>query len=113
MSEAYSMKESIKKLPGNMKRSFSRRGEGTPEQEQAAAVFGNLFLHLHPVRVHLNSLRFGYTLGLGLISFFLFLILIVSGFLVMFYYIPSVQSAYGSMKDLEYVVSYGTVLRNM
>lgn len=114
MSESvYTLKHSIKQLPKNVKQSFSRRGEGTPEQEQAAAVFGNLFLHLHPVRVHLNSLRFGYTLGLGLISFFLFLILIGSGMLVMFYYIPSTQWAYHSMKDLEYVVSYGTTMRNV
>ncbi len=83
------------------------------EQERAAAIFGNIFLHLHPVRVHVNTLRLEYTLGLGLITFFLFLILIVSGVLVMFYYNPSTQLAYRSMIDLEYVVSFGVVLRNM
>ena len=31
----------------------------------------------------------------------------------MFYYTPSTQLAYRSMKDLEYVVSFGVVLRNM
>lgn len=114
MSEStYDVKENIRQLPRNIKASVSRRGGGTPEQEQAAAVFGNIFLHLHPVRVHLNTLRLNYTFGLGLIAFFLFLILVVSGMLVMFYYIPSVQSAYSSMKDLEYVVTFGTVLRNM
>ena len=110
---AYSFKESIKHLPENIKDSVIRQGEGTPEQERAAAVFGNVFLHLHPVRVHINSLRAGYTFGLGLISFYLFLILIVSGILVMFYYNPSTQLAYRSMKDLEYVVSFGVVLRNV
>ena len=56
MSEsAYSLKESIRQLPRNIKESVIRRGGGTPEQERAAAVFGNVFLHLHPVRVHLNS----------------------------------------------------------
>ena len=110
---AYSIKESIKNLPGNVKDSIVRRSEGTVEQERAAAVFGNVFLHLHPVRVHVNSLRAGYTLGLGLISFFLFLILVVSGVFVMFYYHPSTALAYKSMKDLEYVVSFGVVLRNV
>ena len=110
---AYSIKESVKHLPGNVKDSIVRRPEGTPEQENAAAVFGNVFLHLHPVRVHVNSLRAGYTLGLGLISFFLFLILVVSGVFVMFYYNPSTALAYKSMKDLEYVVSFGVVLRNV
>lgn len=114
MSEsAYSVSESIRQLPKNIKESISRRTGGTPEQERAAAVFGNLFLHLHPVRVHTNSLRAGYTFGLGLISFYLFLILTGSGVLLMFYYNPSTELAYKSMKDLEYVVSFGVVLRNV
>lgn len=114
MSEtAYSLKESIRHLPRNIKESIIRRGGGTAEQERAAAVFGNMFLHVHPVRVHLNSLRAGYTFGLGLISFYLFLILIASGLLLMFYYTPSTELAYRNMKDLEYVVSFGVVLRNV
>ena len=114
MSEsAYSFKESIRQLPRNIKESVVRPAEVTPEQERAAAVFGNVFLHLHPVRVHINTLRSGYTLGLGLISFFLFLILVGSGILVMFYYVPSTQLAYRSMKDLQFVVSFGIVLRNI
>ena len=114
MSEsAYSLSESIRQLPRNIKESIIRRTGGTPEQERAAAVFGNLFLHLHPVRVHTNSLRAGYTFGLGLISLYLFLILTVSGVLLMFYYNPSTDLAYKSMKDLEYVVSFGVVLRNV
>ena len=114
MSEsAFSLKESIKQLPGNIKDSIFRREGGSPEQERAAAIFGNVFLHLHPVRVHINTLRGGYTIGLGLISFYLFLILIGSGILVMFYYVPSTQLAYRSMKDLEFVVSFGIVLRNV
>ncbi|WP_027714403.1 cytochrome b N-terminal domain-containing protein [Desulfuromonas sp. TF] len=108
----YSLKESIKHLPGSIKESVLRRGGGTPDQERAAAVYGNFFLHLHPVRVHVNTLRPGYTFGLGLISFYLFLILVISGTLLMFYYIPSMESAYRSMKDLEFVISYGMVLRN-
>ena len=114
MSEsAYSLRESIKQLPRNIRESFSRQEGETLEQKRAAAVFGNIFLHLHPVRVHTNSLRLGYTLGLGLITFFLFLILVISGILVMFYYTPSTELAYRSMKDLEYVVSFGVVLRNV
>ena len=114
MSEsAYSFKESIRQLPRNIKESVFRRGGGPPEQERAEAVFGNIFLHLHPVRVHINSLRPGYTFGLGLISFYLFLILVGSGILVMFYYTPSTQLAYRNMKDLQYVVSFGVVLRNV
>jgi quinol-cytochrome oxidoreductase complex cytochrome b subunit len=110
---ASSLRESIRQLPGNIKESVMRGGVGTADQKSAATVFGNLFLHLHPVRVHVNTLRPGYTLALGLISFYLFLILIISGTLLMFYYVPSIEMAYNSMKDLEYVVSFGVVLRNV
>ena len=114
MSEAaYSLKESIRNLPRNIRESVIRRTGGTQEQERAAAVFGNMFLHLHPVRVHVNTLRPTYTFGLGLISFYLFAILVVSGLLLMFYYTPATELAYRNMKDLEYVVSFGVVLRNV
>ncbi len=109
----YSLAESIKLLPVNIRNSVIRRGGGSEDQERASVVFGNLFLHLHPVRVHLNTLRLGYTLGLGLISFYLLVILIISGILLMFYYIPSIDMAYNSMLDLEFAVSFGVVLRNM
>jgi quinol-cytochrome oxidoreductase complex cytochrome b subunit len=112
-ASAYSLIDSIKQLPRNVKHSIWRTEAATPAQRRAAAVFENVFLHVHPVRVHVNSLRAGYTLGLGLASFYLFLILIGTGFLVMFYYTPSTQLAYRSMKDLEYAVSFGVVLRNM
>lgn len=114
MSEsAYSLKESVRLLPHNLKKSVFRGEAATTEQRRAAAVFGNIFLHVHPVRVHRNALRATYTLGLGLATLYLFLILIGSGILLMFYYTPSTQLAYRSMKDLEYVVSFGLVLRNM
>ena len=39
-------------------------------------VFGNVFLHLHPVRVAKDALKITYTWGLGGISFYLFLVLL-------------------------------------
>jgi quinol-cytochrome oxidoreductase complex cytochrome b subunit len=112
-ASTYSLIDSIKQLPRTIKHSVWRSGAATTEQRRAAAVFENVFLHVHPVRVHVNTLRPGYTLGLGLAAFYLFLLLIGTGILVMFYYAPSTQLAYRSMKDLEYAVSFGLVLRNM
>ena len=109
----YSLKDSITQLPKHIKQSVVRTEAATTEQRRAAAIFGNVFLHVHPVRVHINTLRAGYTLGLGLATFYLFLILVGTGILLMFYYTPSTQLAYRSMKDLEYAVSFGVVLRNM
>jgi quinol-cytochrome oxidoreductase complex cytochrome b subunit len=73
----------------------------------------NFFLHILPVSVHKNTLRFSYTLGLGVIAFVLFLILIVGGIVLMFYYVPAADQAYQRMKDLEFVVSNGKLLRNI
>lgn len=75
--------------------------------------FSNFFLHMHPVKVHKNTLKPWFTMGLGLISLFLFLILIVTGVLLMFYYVPSTTQAYDRMLDLRGSVAFGTFLRNM
>ena len=48
-------------------------------------------------------------LGLGLINFYLFIILTITGILLMFYYTPDTERAYQGIKDLEYVVSFGLI----
>lgn len=88
---------------------------GLPESdlERSQAAMSSFLLHLQPARVHRRVLRFGTTLGLGLVSLYLFLILIVTGVMLMVYYVPSPEQAYQNMKDLEFVVSAGLVMRNM
>lgn len=88
---------------------------GLPESNlsRAQAMVSSFLLHLHPAKVHRHSLRFSTTLGLGLISLYLFLLLCATGVVLMFFYVPSPERAYDDMKDLEFVVSAGMVLRNM
>jgi len=95
-------------------RSIFRGGvwKDTP-RDRAQHILGNVWLHLQPSRVRKNGLKWTYTFGLGGLSFFLFLILTVTGVLLMFYYRPSVDLAYRDMKDLEYAVSLGSFLRAM
>ena len=50
---------------------------------------------------------------LGSLSFLLFIILVITGVLLMFYYHPAAPKAYHDMKDLRFVVSNGVFLRNM
>jgi len=76
-------------------------------------VFGNVFLHLHPVRVPKDALRYTYTWGQGGLSFYLFLMLTVTGILLMFYYRPTTIHAYQDIKDLTYAVTLGGLLRNL
>jgi quinol-cytochrome oxidoreductase complex cytochrome b subunit len=43
----------------------------------------------------------------------MFLVLVMTGVLLMFYYIPSVDTAYQNMKDIQSSVTFGMLMRNM
>src|SRR3989449_9832443 len=94
-------------------KSIFRRGPARTNRTRSLAVFGNLFLHALPVKVREQSLRVRATYYLGAISFFLFVLLTLTGILLMFYYHPAVPQAYLDMKDLRFVVSNGVFLRNL
>jgi len=103
----------VREFPANVWSSIFRNPLPSNDLERAYTSFTNFFLHVHPVKVHRNTLRPLYTLGLGLMSFFLFLILVVTGVLLMFYYVPSTTQAYDRMLDLRGSVAFGIFLRNM
>jgi len=88
---------------------------GLPESNlgRMQAMVSSFLLHLHPAKVHRHSLKFSSTLGLGLISLYLFLLLCITGVALMFFYVPHPDHAYDNMKDLEFVVSAGMIARNM
>lgn len=83
------------------------------ERESSDAVVRNLLLHWFPAKVTEQSLSFRYSLWLGTISAVLFLILVVTGAILMFLYVPSVERAYSSVKDIEYAVSFGWFIRGL
>jgi cytochrome b-561 len=97
----------------DVRRSVVRVGWPVTDKDRAAAMISSLFLHIHPVRVSRHVLRPASTLGLGLIAGLLFLILSATGLALMLYYVPHPPDAYVSMKDLQFVVTFGIVLRNM
>src|ERR1039457_3554478 len=94
-------------------RSIFRVGLPESNLERSQAMTSSFLLHIQPAKVHKHSLKAGYSLGLGLISLYLFFILIGTGVLLMFYYVPSTDRAYNEMKDLQFVVSAGLLIRNM
>ncbi len=73
----------------------------------------NFFLHIHANKVHPHSLKPGYTFGLGVILGFLFVIMILTGVMLMMNYTPSVERAYNSVKDIMFVVPGGRYIRNI
>jgi quinol-cytochrome oxidoreductase complex cytochrome b subunit len=84
-----------------------------PVKHRPGIINRNFFLHIHANRVHLHSMKPTYTFGLGILLGFLFLIMVFTGVILMIYYTPSVDAAYQSVKDIEYVVPGGRIIRNM
>ncbi|RMF88537.1 MAG: DUF4405 domain-containing protein [Nitrospinota bacterium] len=94
-------------------KSIFRHGYSGSELDRAQTVFTNFFLHIHPVKVRRETLEFRHTFYLGGLAFLLFLLLLVTGILLMFYYVPSVERAYQSMLGLQTAVVFGVFLRNL
>lgn len=82
-------------------------------KEASEAIVENFLLHGFPARVSKKGLGFWATCWLGTLTWILFIILVLTGIPLMFLYIPSVERAYHTVKDIEYVVTYGSVLRSM
>ena len=83
------------------------------DREAGSGIVANFLLHWFPNRVSLRSLAFPTSLYLGTITFVVFLILTVTGVVLMFLYVPSVERAYWSMKDLDHAISFGWLLRRV
>ena len=73
----------------------------------------NFFLHIHANKVHPHALKTTYTFGLGLILGFLFMIMILTGVVLMMNYTPSVERAYDSVKDIMFILPGGRYIRNI
>ena len=119
------------RLPGGLRNRLSRIGAGvrrtwedvsssivrngwpTSVRGRSLAVMNSVFLHLHPIRTRPDAIKMTYTFGLGGISFFLFLLLTLTGVLLMFYYIPSVDQAWQTMNIIKQEQPFGWFLRNM
>ena len=94
-------------------RSIFRHGYPDTPLNQSLVMMSNVFLHLHPVKVSRQAMKITYTWCMGGISFFLFLLLTITGVFLMFYYIPSTNLAYQNIQQLSSAVSFGNLVRNM
>ncbi len=94
-------------------RSFFRHGWPDNPLDRSLVMTTNIFFHLHPVKVSRKSLKATYSLGLGVISLITFLVLSITGLLLMFYYVPTVERAYSNIVTLQTMVPFGQLLRNM
>ncbi len=116
MSQGQGMKQflgNLKAAPRRFAESAWRSGAPTTDRSRSSFVFGNVFLHLHPVRTHRWSLRWSTTWGLGIASVSAFLITLATGIMLMFYYKPYPDVAYNAIKDIHFVVPTGRFIRNI
>src|SRR5512139_3576554 len=101
---------------------LARRGTGSPlfwsyrpssDRQASQAILANFLLHWFPARALARSLSWTYSFWLGTIAATSMLLLVVTGVPLLFFYVPSVERAYGSIKDIEHVVSFGSWIRAM
>src|SRR5438094_4519390 len=97
--------------------SVFRKGYKDTQRDRALAMMNNVLYHLHPVKVKRHGLKLTYTFCLGGLSFFLFVLLTVTGIYLMFFYRPSADiggaQAYGDMLAIRNNVFFGDLVRNI
>jgi quinol-cytochrome oxidoreductase complex cytochrome b subunit len=90
-----------------------KKGYSDSPRNRSYVVMNNVLYHLHPVKVKRHGVKLSYTLCLGGLSFFLFILLTITGIFLMFYYTPSAETAYADIEALSTNVAFGSLVRNM
>src|SRR6266571_7129368 len=93
--------------------SIFRKGYQDSPRNRAYVVMNSVLYHLHPVKVKRHAVKVSYTLCLGGLSFFLFILLTVTGIFLMFFYRPTAAAAWPTVRTLETAVTFGSLVRNM
>ena len=93
--------------------SFFRKGYTDSPRNRSYVIMNSVLYHLHPVKVKRHAVKVSYTLCLGGLSFFLFILLTVTGIFLMFFYRPTDVNAWSDIKTLETAVTFGSLVRNM
>jgi quinol-cytochrome oxidoreductase complex cytochrome b subunit len=76
-------------------------------------MFADFLKHLFPKVILKNNLRLSYTFCLGGIATLVYIILFITGLLLLFFYEPTPDGAYNSILFIEEHVFMGAYLRNM
>ena len=82
-------------------------------QRSSETKQGGFFHHLHPATIPADQSKFSFTLGAGGLSIFFSLILLITGALEMYYYLPTPEGAAESIQILTGLVPYGYLIRNL
>ena len=94
-------------------RSMFRHGYADTPRNRILQISSNVFLHLHPTKVPRHAVRIRFTWCAGGVTFLFYLITVVTGIILMFYYRPTAETAYHDIKYLQLDVPFGMIMRNM
>ncbi len=106
-------KDNLRAAPRRILETAFRSGNPSTDRTRSTFIFSNVFLHLHSVRVHRWTLKWSTSMGLGIATTAGFLLTLITGILLMFYYKPYPDAAYQSIKDIHFVVPTGRFIRNI
>lgn len=73
----------------------------------------SFWLHIKPAYYHEAATRFTHTFRLGLLSTYLFMVEIITGVLLMIFYAPTPERAYGDVLALSSRVPFGQLTRDL
>ena len=97
--------------------SIFRKGYSDSPRNRSYVIMNSVLYHLHPVKVKRHAVKVSYTLCLGGLSFFLFILLTVTGIFLMFFYRPMADlggaQAYTDMQAISTSVFFGDLVRNL
>ncbi len=93
--------------------SIFRKGYTDSPRNRSYVIMNSVLYHLHPVKVKRHAVKVSYTLCLGGLSFFLFIMLTVTGIFLMFFYRPTSAAAWDDIKTLQTSIAFGLLVRNM
>ena len=93
--------------------SIFRKGYTDSPRNRSYVIMNSVLYHLHPVKVKRHAVKVSYTLCLGGLSFFLFILLTVTGIFLMFFYRPEATAAWNDISNLQTSVTFGLLVRNM
>jgi len=100
-------------LESQVWRSMFRHDYADTPRNRTLQIMSNVWMHLHPPKIRRHAIRIRFTWCMGGITFLLFLVLTVTGVVLMFYYRPVAEYAYADMKYLQFDVPFGMLVRNM
>lgn len=92
---------------------FRRERLPQTEADYLAMNRRNFFVHVLPATINVRSMRLAYSwFWMGVVAYWLFVLLVISGIYLMFYYVPSVERAWDSVFYIVQTAALGRFVRN-